>query len=253
MRANRGRFLPAQSCQRHLDPIACAQQRYSIAQIVKGKFFVRAVGDVAGIGVSARIGGHALHHGADCQAQKRKDRPHLLGIAGGQVVVDSNHVNRDACQRSGAGGQGGRQGLAFAGCHLDQFALQQCPARHQLRPVVALPNASRCDLPDQREAHGCVLRSQAFNSQRPSKLCAARRQCGIGGRSELGREAIRQRHNVLQALGRIANPMPNRNNHRIEQILRGPVVPSRLCLGSLRIGAPRANCSMFEAAKEVKH
>ena len=65
--------------------------------------------------------------------------PHPLGVTGGQVVVDRDHVHAALVQRVEVHGQGRHQGLALAGLHFGDPAEVQGHAAHELHVEVALP------------------------------------------------------------------------------------------------------------------
>ncbi len=52
-------------------------------------------------------------------------RPHPLGVALGEVVVDRHHVHAAARQRAQEHRQRGHEGLALAGSHFGNFALEE--------------------------------------------------------------------------------------------------------------------------------
>ena len=79
--------------------------------------------------------GDVMYHQADGQPQKAVYLAHPFAVAAGQVVVDGDDVDALAGQRVQIGGQGGHQGLAFAGLHLGDAALVQDDAADELHPV----------------------------------------------------------------------------------------------------------------------
>ena len=93
--------------------------------------------------MSASIGGllvrahHAVDDQAHGQAHEAVDLAHPLAVALGQVVVDGDDVDALAGQGVEVGGQGGHQGLAFAGLHLGDAALVKDDAADELHPVGA--------------------------------------------------------------------------------------------------------------------
>ena len=108
-----------------------------IPQVVKAELVVGSVGDV---GVVSRLLGrthHPVDHQAHGQTHEAVDLAHPLGVTLGQVVVDGDDVHALAGQRVQVGGQGGHQGLAFAGLHLGDAALMQDDAADELHPVGA--------------------------------------------------------------------------------------------------------------------
>ena len=90
-----------------------------IAQEIEAELRGRAVGDVAAVGLAAVLIAHLLLEDADGQAEELVDRPHPLGVAAGQVIVDGGDVNALAVKRV----EEDRQGAPSASC------LRRWPAR----------------------------------------------------------------------------------------------------------------------------
>ncbi len=103
-----------------------------VAQKVEARLFCRAVGDVATIGVLPVSWGHSLLDEADAQTQEFIDGPHPLRIPAGQIIVECQHMDPVAGPRVETDGGDGRERLALAGLHLDQFALMQSYAGQHL-------------------------------------------------------------------------------------------------------------------------
>ena len=135
-------------------------QREVVAQVVEAEFVVGAVGDVGGISL-AFLGRclSSLDH-TDPQTEKFIDRPHPVGIALGQVLVDGDDMHTLAGQRIQVGRQGRHQGLAFTGAHLGDLALVQGDATEQL--LVEMP-----------QADGAVLARRASSSRARSSSASA--------------------------------------------------------------------------------
>jgi acylphosphatase len=108
-----------------------------VAQVIEAEFRVGAVGDVAAVVVLAFGIVEAVHDDPDGEAEEFVDAPHPLGIAAGQVVVDGDQVDALAGQRVQVDGQGGDQGLAFAGLHFGDGAAVQDHAADELHVEVA--------------------------------------------------------------------------------------------------------------------
>ncbi len=70
--------------------------------------------------------------GADAQAELLVDRPHLVGVALDQVIVDGQDVHRAPVPGPDRGGQGRGQRLAFAGRHLGDVAVDHGERAHEL-------------------------------------------------------------------------------------------------------------------------
>ena len=73
--------------------------------------------------------------------QEAVDLSHPFAVACGQIVVHRHDMHAFAGQRVEIGGQGGDQGLAFAGLHFRNVAVMQHHAAHQLN--VEMPLAER--------------------------------------------------------------------------------------------------------------
>ncbi len=120
-----------------------------IAQIVETVFVVGAVGDVAGISRLALLVVEAVHDDADAHPEELVDLPHPLGIAAGEVIVDSDDVHAVAGKRVQIDGERRDERLAFAGSHLGDRAFVQHHAADELHVKMALAERALCRL-----AHG---------------------------------------------------------------------------------------------------
>ena len=112
-------------------------ERHVVAQVVEAELVVGAVDDVRLVGgaLLRRIL-PGLNH-PHLKAEGLVDGPHPGGVAAGQVVVDRDDVHAAAAEGVQVGGQGGDQGLAFAGAHLGDAALVQGDAADELHVEVA--------------------------------------------------------------------------------------------------------------------
>ena len=125
-----------------------------VAQVVEPELGVGAVRDVGGVGgalLLVRL--HVLQH-ADGEAERLVDRPHPVGVAAGQVVVDRDDVDALAGQRVEDDGGGGGQRLALAGLHLGDRAVVQDHAADHLHVEVPHVHAAAADLAHERERLG---------------------------------------------------------------------------------------------------
>ena len=154
----------------------------AVAQVVKDHGLVGAIDHVTGIGHAALFGCHLFGHEGHAQAQGLIDRAHELAVALHQVVVDGDDMRGPAGQGAGAGGQGGREGLAFAGLHFGHHALHHDPATHQLHIEVALAQGEFGRAPHQGKSLGHVGIGGAFSAQGHGHLTRALTQ---GGRRDL--------------------------------------------------------------------
>ena len=118
-------------------PALVVAEHQPVAQVVKGELLVGAVDHVRAVAAAPGRRVHIRGDRPDGKAQGLVDGAHLPGIALHQVVVDRDHVHRQAGQGGGGRGQGGGEGFALAGLHLGQAAMGQHPAAGQLRVVMA--------------------------------------------------------------------------------------------------------------------
>src|SRR5215813_6985036 len=123
----------------------------SVAQEIEAGFFGGGVSDIGGVGRPASVNAHAFLNGVDAQTQEAVDRPHPCGVAAGEIVVESQHVNATTGARIQTCRRHSRQSLALAGLHLDELSATQRNAGHHLD--VERPHAqhSSSRFPRQRE------------------------------------------------------------------------------------------------------
>jgi hypothetical protein len=127
---------------------AHAPQEQPISHEVEAEFLSRAVSNVAGVSLATVFAGVLGQDGADRQAKHLVDRPHVVGVALGQVIVDRGQVGALARQGVNIEGQRGRERLAFARFHLGDAAVKQGDAADHLHVVMPLadgPNRRRAD------------------------------------------------------------------------------------------------------------
>ena len=110
-------------------------ERHVVAQVVKAHFVVGAVGDVGGVGGLPLGLGHVVDDKPHGETQKAVHLAHPLAVALGQIVVDGDDVHAFAGEGVEVGGEGGHQGLAFAGLHLGDAPLMQHDAADELHPI----------------------------------------------------------------------------------------------------------------------
>jgi hypothetical protein len=116
-----------------------ASEHHAVAQVVERYFLVAAVGDVAAIGSAPRGGLHSLPDAAHGEPEGFTiHRTHPVGVAHGKIVVDRDDVYRTASECRGGRGKGRGNGLALAGLHLGQHAVEHRPATDELHVEVAL-------------------------------------------------------------------------------------------------------------------
>ena len=96
-----------------------------VAQVVEAELGVGAVGDICLVGRALELERHVVLEQTDGHAKVLVDAAHPLGVALGQVIVDGNDVHALAGDGVEVTGQGGDEGLAFAGLHLGDMPLVQ--------------------------------------------------------------------------------------------------------------------------------
>ena len=79
--------------------VAAGGDPHVVAQVVEAELVVRAVGDVAVVGLLPLAGIHAALDRADGEAQAGVERAHPLHVAAGQVVVHRDDVDGPGCRR----------------------------------------------------------------------------------------------------------------------------------------------------------
>ena len=108
-----------------------------VAQVVEAELVVGAVGDVAGVLLTA-LGGRLAHEdAAGGQPQEAVDAPHEVGLVLGEVVVDGHDVDALAGQGPQVRGHRGHEGLALTGLHLGDVAAVEGRPAHDLDVVGA--------------------------------------------------------------------------------------------------------------------
>ena len=108
-----------------------------VAQVVKAKFVVGAVGDVAAVRRLFFVLRHPGDDDAGAEAEEAVEFAQLFAVAAGKVVVDGDDVHAFAGQGVEVHGEGGDQRFAFTGAHFGDFAVVQHHAADELDVVVA--------------------------------------------------------------------------------------------------------------------
>ena len=151
-----------------------------VAQVVETELVVRAVGDVAGVGLTTLVIVQPMDDHADAQTQKTVDAPHPLRIAAGEVVVDGDDVNALPRERIQVSREGGDQRLALAGLHFGDGARMKHHAADQLDIEVPLPQRALRRFPNRREGGSQeVIEGLALLELR-TKLLSLRAQLVVG-------------------------------------------------------------------------
>ena len=146
-------FVDDAVVQRALHPVSRLID-HVVAQVVKPKLVVGAVGDIGVVGGLLGLALHARHVHTHAQSQEVVQAPHPLGVAPGQVVVDGHHVHALARQGIEHHRQGGHQRFAFAGAHLGDLAAVQGHATDELHIEVPHLQRALAGLAGQRKGLG---------------------------------------------------------------------------------------------------
>ena len=112
--------------------VAAGRGPHVVAEIVEAEFVVRAVGDVAGVGLLPLQRRHLRPERPHREAQSPIQRAHPVPVPAGQIVADGDHVDALAFQCVQVGRQGGHQRLPFARDHFGNRPAVQQHAADQL-------------------------------------------------------------------------------------------------------------------------
>ena len=122
--------------------VALAAQGEVIAQVVESDFARSGIHDVVLPGHGALAAVHRADDAGAAQAQRVVKGFEIFTVAAYQIVVGGEHMHRRAAERGHGRCQCGGQGLAFAGGHLDQAAVEHRPGREHLAVVGRLAQAA---------------------------------------------------------------------------------------------------------------
>jgi len=147
-----------------------------VAQVVEAELVVRAVGDVAGVGLAARGVVEVVLDAADGEAEGAVDPAHPLRVAAGEVVVHGHDVRSSSGDRVQGDGERRDERLALARPHLGNLPLVEDGPAPELDVVVAL-----ADRPLARLAHEGEDAREERVEDRPGLRTA---------RLEVGREVL---------------------------------------------------------------
>jgi hypothetical protein len=173
-------------------------QHHVVAQVVETELGIGAVGDVGQVRVAAGVPLQTVLKGGHRKPQKLVDRAHPSRVAGGQVVVDRDHVHAFASKGIEVHGQGSDQGLAFAGLHLGNGALVQDDGAHDLHVKGAHARGALGRLARDREGLGHeVLKGLALGYPL-LELAGLAPQGIVGERGDLGLERGHPGHRILE-------------------------------------------------------
>ncbi len=123
-----------------------------VAEIVEAELIVGAIRYVGAVGLATGGRIQIVQYDADIQPERPVHRPHPLGVAPGQIVVDRDDVDSSPSQGIEIRGHGGHKRLAFARLHLGYLALMQNHSTHYLHIVGVQPQLAPSDFPRGRES-----------------------------------------------------------------------------------------------------
>jgi hypothetical protein len=103
-----------------------------ISEEVKPHLVGRTVGNVAGILLAPLGLWHLTLNATDLHAESFIERPHPVGVALGEIVVDGGQMGPFALERGEIQRQCGSQRFSLAGLHFDDRAEMHCRAAQQL-------------------------------------------------------------------------------------------------------------------------
>ena len=124
-------------------------QQETVAEEIEAELLGRAVGHVALVGLAAFLLRHLRFDHAHGHAQGAIDGSHPFGVAAGEVVVDRGQVAALADQGIQIHRQRGGQGLALAGLHLGDRAVEHGDAAQELDVEVPHVDGPPAGLADQ--------------------------------------------------------------------------------------------------------
>ena len=161
-----------------------------IAQVVETQFVIGAVGHIAGILLAPFLVGQAVDDAAHGQAEELIDLAHPCCVAARQIVVDGHDMYALAFERVQVDGQGGDEGLAFAGFHFGDAAIVQHHAADQLDVEMALAKRALGGFPDGCESLHQEVFEVAAIGQFFAEAGGASLQVVVGECGKLGFQGI---------------------------------------------------------------
>ena len=118
-----------------------------VAQVIEPELVVRAVGDVAAVGLAPLLVGEPVNDDAHREPEKIVDGAHPGGIALRQVVVDRDEVDTPSREGIEVQGHGRGKGFPFARLHLGDLALVEHDASDELHVKGPHPHGPPCRFP----------------------------------------------------------------------------------------------------------
>ena len=113
-----------------------------ISQIIKSKFIIRYISNIAIISLSSLVIVHLIENNTDFESQKLMYFSHPLSITLCQIVIDCNNVNSFSIQGIQISRKCRHKCLSFTCSHLCDTSLMQDNSTDQLYSVVAHSKAS---------------------------------------------------------------------------------------------------------------
>ena len=174
--------------------------RHVVAEVVEAELGVRAVGGVRGIRLAALGLGHHRRDHADRRPEELVERPHPLGVAAGQVVVDRDQVHAAPGEPVEVHRRDGREGLALAGLHLGDAAEVERHRADHLDVEQAHPQDPATRLADGREGVGQDVVERLALGQPRLELSRPGAELVVAERLHGGLEVVDPRDLPLHAL-----------------------------------------------------
>ena len=178
--------------------VAAADHR--IAQIVEYQLFRRAVGDIAGVGRAARGRVHLLRDDAGGEPQASIERPQVLAVATGEIIVHRDEVHGHARQRRHSRCERRGEGLALPRGHLGQALVEHRTRGMELDGVGPCAELARGELPDDCEGKRHRMLGDALLREAPAQLGHARRECLVANSAQV--HALHAAHELRVAARR---------------------------------------------------
>ena len=170
-----------------------------VAQVVEAELVVGAVGDVGGVGLAALEVVEAVNDDASAHAEEAVELAHPFAVAGGEVVVDGDDVDALGGQGVEIDGEGGDEGLAFAGLHLGDLAVVEDHAADELHVEVTEAEDAAGGFADGGEGFGQQVVERGAGGQAFAELGRLGGEGGVGQGSHAGLEGVDLRHAPLIA------------------------------------------------------
>ncbi len=103
-----------------------------VPQVIETQLVIGYISNIAGIGLLALLGRHAVEDNTDGHSHETVDLTHPLRVTLCQIIVDCDDVDAAALQSIEVGRHGRDQRLTFTGAHFGDTALMKNDAADQL-------------------------------------------------------------------------------------------------------------------------